>query len=231
MLKNTPLIQRLWDGGLLAVSSVFCCAMSFFRAAYTGNHGLSWIKWNLFLAAIPWFITTLIAVVPKIRHSRWILPLLFGGWLLFFPNAPYIVTDLIYIGIYKDVPPWLEALHLISYAWTGLLFGFFSLWDIEDILQPRLGRVRTTAISVVLLFISGVGIYMGRSLRWNSWHIFTTPSIVFSGIWDLLVHPLAHIDAWAMSIPIGLFLNILYFSLERIRMQRRVAFQTARTDE
>lgn len=110
-------------------------------------------------------------VKPKFQQSRLILIVLLGSWLLFFPNAPYILTDLFRLRLKSSMPIWFDLILILSFAWTGLLFGFLNLWDIEKILQNFIKRTYVIIISVVLLFIGSFGIFVGRFLRWNSWDI------------------------------------------------------------
>src|SRR5690242_12140041 len=54
-----------------------------------------WMRWNLFLAWVPYAASLWIAALSREQAGAWRrawLPALL--WLLFFPNAPYLVTDL-----------------------------------------------------------------------------------------------------------------------------------------
>ncbi|GHU77928.1 hypothetical protein FACS189462_1120 [Spirochaetia bacterium] len=115
------------------------------------------------------------------------------------------------------MPIWYDLLLILSFAWTGLLFGFLSLWDIERILNKFMKPVFTTILSTVFLFMGSFGIYIGRYLRWNTWDILTDPLELMYDISDRVVNPFNHPTTWGMTIFMGLFLNMLYWSFRLIR--------------
>jgi uncharacterized membrane protein len=212
--------NRLYETIFLALSSLFCLLISVFRCAYTGDRLFIFLNWNLFLAFIPWGMTSVSILFPKIRNSKIKIFLLLISWLLFFPNAPYILTDLIHLRISSIMPIWYDLLLILSFAWTGLLFGFLSLWDIEQILGKFLKPLYTTVISTVLLFIGAFGIYIGRYLRWNSWDIITKPVNLIYDIQDRVFNPFKYPGSWGMTLFMGLFLNMLYWSFRLIRKRK-----------
>jgi uncharacterized membrane protein len=138
-------------------------------------------------------------------------------WLLFFPNALYILTDLLYLRLKTNMPVWYDLLLILSFAWTGLIFGFLSLWDIEKILGRFFKPFYTTIISTVFLFIGSFGVYIGRYLRWNSWDVITEPLGLMYDISYRFINPHEHPGTWGMTIFMGLFLNMLYWSFRFIR--------------
>ena len=141
-----------------------------------------------------------------------------GIWLLFFPNAPYILTDLFHLRYDQlSMPIWFDLVLILAYAWTGLLFGFLSLWDIERLLAEWVHPKLVTALSVSLLFLGSFGIYLGRYLRWNSWDLITEPFRLIYDIGDRIVNPFEHPRAWGMTISMGIFLNMIYWSFHFIR--------------
>jgi uncharacterized membrane protein len=200
----------------MGILSAFCLGLSIFRALYSGSHVFLFLNWNLFLACIPWIVTSFTLLTRGIQRSRIAIFLLLGFWLLFFPNAPYILTDLIHLRMVTTMPIWFDLILILSFAWTGLLFGFLSLRDIEWLLRKKMKSLQVNIISTLLLFIGGFGVYIGRYLRWNSWDLITRPFHLFSDIGERVINPLEHQSAWGMTVFMGLFLNMVYWSLKFI---------------
>ncbi|GHU54514.1 membrane protein [Spirochaetia bacterium] len=217
MLKILKSANRLHETLFLGLSAFFCLGISVFRCIYTGTRIFLSLNWNLFLAFIPWALTSLAIIKPWIQKSKIRIGILVIIWLLFFPNAPYILTDLIHLRMRRTMPIWYDLLMMLSFAWTGLLFGFLSLWDIERILHKFMKPVFITILSTVFLFMGSFGIYLGRYLRWNSWDILTDPLELMYDISDRVVNPFNHPTTWGMTIFMGLFLNMLYWSFRLIR--------------
>jgi uncharacterized membrane protein len=119
---------------LLSAMSFFCFALTLFRWHLCGKPVFLFINWNLFLAAIPWALSSIVVANPKLKHNGFALVALVLAWLVFFPNSPYILTDLLHLRAMLGVPCWYDLLMILSFAWTGLLFGFLSLRDMETLL-------------------------------------------------------------------------------------------------
>jgi len=211
---------RLNETIFMAVLTVFCFAFSMLRFVYTDTKMFVFLNWNLFLAFIPWSLTTLLILKPRLCKSKICLFAVMGVWLLFFPNAPYILTDLFHLRLNLAMPMWFDLVLVLSFAWTGLLFGFLSLWDIEQFLSRFVKRKYVTLLSITLLFLGSFGIYLGRYLRWNSWDIISQPFALMYDIGSRIINPFAHPRAWGMTILMGIFLNILYWSFRLIRNRK-----------
>lgn len=103
------------------------------------SHSLLYISliWNLLLAWIPYAVS-LLATGKKRWFSH---PAIFytGSliWLLFFPNAPYIITDLFHLEQRPGIPLWFDLLLIFSFAWNGLIFGYLSLMKMEREFRRR----------------------------------------------------------------------------------------------
>ncbi|MDR2181529.1 MAG: DUF1361 domain-containing protein [Treponema sp.] len=217
MIKALKAAGRFEQTVFMIAVSLFCFASSIFRVLYSGTYALLPLNWNLFLAFVPWALTSFSFLKPRVQKSPLSIVLIFIFWLLFFPNAPYIITDLFHLRVIKTMPVWYDTLMILSYAWAGLLYGFLSLWDIESILGRKLAPPLITIISTILLFIGSFGIYMGRYLRWNTWDLFIKPQEVLGEIGDRLLNPFGHRTTWGMTIFMGCFLNIVYWSFRLIR--------------
>jgi uncharacterized membrane protein len=215
-LRNSNRFKEVLFLGLLALS---CFALSLFRWHYTDTKTFLFLNWNLLLAVIPYAITTLAIIYPRIKNSAFRLFALMAVWLLFFPNAPYILTDLFHLRKNTGMPIWFDLTLILFFAWTGLLFGFLSLRDVQVKLMAKMKRRWAFLITSALIFVGSFGIYLGRYLRWNSWDVLNEPFSIIYQIGDRFVNPIAHSRTWGMTIFFGLFLNVVYGSL-RLMSQR-----------
>ncbi|MEL6536625.1 MAG: DUF1361 domain-containing protein [Bacteroidota bacterium] len=200
--------------GALTVASIF---LSLYRTQVSDTLHFLFLNWNLFLAFVPWALVTLVRVLPGLERRGLVLAPVVAAWLLFFPNAPYILTDLFHLKYTTSMPLWFDLVLILLFAWTGLLFGFLSLWDLEILLSRRLGKRMASLCSVAFLFMGSFGIYVGRYLRWNSWDILTEPMALLYDLGDRLINPLQHPRTWGVTLMMGLFLNAVYWSLRWLR--------------
>ena len=99
-------------------------------------------------------------------------------WLMFFPNAPYILTDFQHLAHrgFQDPPVWYDVMMLFWFALTGLMLGIVSLFLMQEIIRRAFGRWLGWTFVAVVTVLSSPGLYMGRFLRWNSWDILRNPT-------------------------------------------------------
>jgi uncharacterized membrane protein len=202
---------------LLTALVIICFVSTVFRHIIYGRPYYYFLNWNLLLAAIPWFISLLVssrfvAGTPKILTA-----VLFIIWLLFFPNAPYIITDLYYMRNHAVRTFWYDLFMILVFAWTGLVFGFLSLDNMKKLWDRKLSKVKSIVITCILLFICAFGIYLGRHLRWNSWDIFFEPGEFFIDLIDPFINPIGLRRAWSFILLMGGFLNITYWTFSITR--------------
>jgi len=217
MLKLLKENHRFNETLLLSVITLICFGLSIFRFIYTDSKVFIFLNWNLFLAFLPWAFSSVAILKPRFAKSNIFIVCLMAAWLLFFPNAPYILTDLFHLRLETNMPIWFDLVLILSFAWTGLLFGFLSLWDIEKILKTKINAHWVTVISILFLMVGSFGIYVGRYLRWNSWDIISEPFSLIYDIKERLVNPFEHPRTWGMTLFMGIFLNIVYWSFRLIR--------------
>ena len=127
---------RLTIFGLLAGASVVCVGILRFRASLTGSSDYAFLIWNLFLAWIPFIIAYIMYITSFSR--RWlffIMPISVFIWLIFFPNAPYILTDFQHLSNPgANIPVWYDVILLIWFSFTGLFLGYPKrLWGIGPV--------------------------------------------------------------------------------------------------
>jgi uncharacterized membrane protein len=205
---------------LLRLSVLTSAASLAVVAAYrlaSGGGDLDFLFWNLALAWIP-LVAALALDDVRTTPLSLQLPLL-ALWLAFFPNAPYLVTDLIHIdsadhtaiGILGDGA-------LVSVAPAGLALGFSSLLLVERAVRERFGARPALAVSVLSLAAASLGIYLGRVVRLNSWDLLTRPRAVGSVLHQLVRDPLAHPLAVFGTIALAAALSVLYLRFRRVTL-------------
>jgi uncharacterized membrane protein len=218
MINKFKNLGRLKITILLVVMTLFSFGISITRYFITDSKLFLFLNWNLFLAFIPWMISTILIYKNTNRKSSLIL--LITSWLLFFPNSPYILTDLFHLRLHTSAPMWFDLIVILSFAWTGLIYGFISLLDIETLLKRYINGKIITIISVIFLFLASFGIYLGRFLRWNSWDIISNPFGLFNDVFERIINPFDHPRTWGLTILMGILLNMMYFSLKFIKEQK-----------
>lgn len=197
---------------LLAAMSLFCLLLSILRIRIAGNNHYLFLNWNLFLAFLPLVFTSMLHMDKRWVKTRFFQLMVVGAWLLFFPNAPYILTDLFHLKHHTSIPIWFDLILILGYAWTGLMAGFLSLRDIEVHIFKNMDVKKIVLTSTILLFITAFGIYLGRYLRFNSWDLLQQPESLFYEIGDRFIRPFSHKRTWGMTIGLGVLLNLMYWS-------------------
>ena len=209
IIKNL-IFNRFKILSLLTVSMILSIALLLIRIKLHQSIYLSFLVWNLFLAVIPFAITT---ALSSTKHmNKFALFFFFGIWLLFLPNAPYIVTDLMHLTRIDQNYLWLDILVIMSFAFNGLILFFLSLSDMETLLKSYLKPKILTALMLSIFGLTAFGIYLGRFLRYNSWEIINNPLALFEDIFKIIVHP--NIEAWVFTLTFGSFLAISYWTLK-----------------
>ena len=199
MKRNlTFLVLLAWCGALLAL-----------RGWRAHNAVFFFLLWNLFLAAIP-FVAAEIVDRARWAVAQWTA---FVVWLLFLPNAPYILTDFIHLRPRPPVPLWYDVLLLFSCAGTGLLLGYGSVMLVQRAIARKFGARIGWLIATISLILSAFGIYLGRFVRFNSWEVVTDPMPLFADITHRLMNPLQHPRTFAVTILYGVALMLGYVAL------------------
>jgi len=191
---------------------VFTLCLLIMRILLSNELTYVFLAWNLLLAWIPFALSQKLLEAKK----QWKLFLLIAGWLLFLPNAPYIITDFLHLKQRFPIPYWYDILLLFSAALNGLLLGLLSLLTVEKFLAERYGNKASGIIVLCSFFLCAFGIYMGRYLRWNSWDIIVNPEDVAADILERIFNPFDHFGAWSVTVLFGSFFYVIYYSIKRI---------------
>jgi len=189
----------------------FTFSLIVFRCIYSGSLMYLFLAWNLFLAAIPLSVSSVLICSEKKFH--WML---FITWILFFPNALYIITDLLHLKERNDIPLWFDIILIFSATINGLIMAYLSLSQMEFFLKSKFSNTITKVVLSTSLVVCSFGVYVGRFLRWNSWDIFLDPYKLFSELIQPFIHPFQHPRTWAMTIILSFFFNIFYSLIKKL---------------
>ena len=175
----------------LLAASALCVLTVEYRGHHTGDPHYRFLVWNLFLAWLPFVFA--LAAYGLARRGRGVGVVALGLlWLLFFPNAPYLLTDFIHLTDTVSAPVWYDALMLASFAWTGLLLGFASLYLMQMIWERAAGPAVAWTGVVGALALASFGVYLGRFLGFNSWDALVRPRRILDVIRTDLENPFEH---------------------------------------
>ncbi len=178
--------------------------------------------WNVVLAWIPLLALFIIAALPEGVMGRLIGAILYIVWFFFYPNTPYLLTDLIHlrnmdIGFNTMViQQWIKYTILLLGAYLGILLSFYGLYPIYSKLRDGVGKSLTNIITVLFFIISAFGIYLGRFRRLNSWEIITNPMRVVN-------HAIQSLKGSSLSFILlfALIQFLIFYSLYSLRHSRR----------
>lgn len=220
--------ERLFVLAGLAVASALCLGLELTRERRYGAYGYDFLVWNLFLAWIP--LVLALVVYDRYRRGASLArsaPLA-ALWLLFLPNAPYIVTDFIHLSPASRAPLWFDGLELSAFAWTGMLLGYVSLYLVHAVVRHRFGpTIGWFGVPIVLALVSA-GVYLGRVKRWNSWDLLTQPGAKLAQINAHLVDPTSLGRAGAATLAMTALLTAAYLVFY-VLMRARIEPGPART--
>jgi uncharacterized membrane protein len=196
----------------LVAASTVAIVLAMLRDAAAGNAGFWFLIWNLGLAWIPFLLALGAYAYARRATSMLALGL---GWLLFFPNAPYIVTDFVHLGPGGPVPVWYDALTIGAFAAVGLALGFASLYLMQCVVRRELGLVASWLAVLAASALGSIGIYLGRFVRANSWDVLTRPEWVARLAHARLLDPLGNPRLIAVTFAFTLLLTVGYATLYR----------------
>ena len=167
----------------LIIISIIAVVFNLARLDVWGTSNLLFLTWNLILAWIPYLVA--LFFIRKEMSVNYFIPVFFV-WLLFFPNAPYLVTDVLHISA-SSPALWYDSLLLFFFGWIGLFLGIVSLERVHQYFKLHLNYFFSEAAIVMICFITSFGIYLGRFERWNSWDVFFNPILLIRHLLNLSI--------------------------------------------
>lgn len=192
----------------LLAATALSCALLAVRVLRTGSPALCFLAYNLSLAWIP---VGLSALTCRLAREGSPLSLASGvAWWLFFPNAFYLVTDLVHYHARPGVPFWYDVALIVAFAWCGTLLALASLGRMHVLVRERRGSMFGWAFALFACLSSGFGIWLGRVQRWNSWDAALHPFAVARDSLNALAHPLRDPSPWGVTLAFGGLFAVVY---------------------
>lgn len=208
--------QREWLSPLpvLLLVSATAVGLIALRVALTGRGQQLYLVWNLFLAWLPLALAWRAQKLEQQGRSRsWRFWAMVSAWLLFFPNAPYIFTDLIHLTYRSRGHIWTDMTLILLFAMTGFLLGFLSLRVMHSLVARRFGWRTGWMFVAAVAGLGSFGIYLGRFLRWNSWDVLLNPGGLMRDVGDLATNPFAQRGSVTFQLLFALFILLAYLML------------------
>jgi uncharacterized membrane protein len=207
----------------LAFASVVCVGLVSGRILWTRNVRYCFLIWNLLLAWLP-LVFALLAQEDFQRPAarNWRFAVWAGAWLLFFPNAPYIFTDLSHLTAKFAAHFWVDMMLILSCALTGLVLGFVSLYLMQGIVNRMASRAVSWLFVAGIAGLSGVGVWLGRFQRFNSWDVVFRPVKLYHDVGFKIADPLRSRASLAFAVLFAVFLFITYLMLYALTHLRHI---------
>jgi uncharacterized membrane protein len=203
---------KLALGGLLVIASLVCAVLYIAHARLSGSERYSFLPINLFLAWIPLGAAAMAYLTRRQRRLFfWVMPLCLVVWLMFFPNAPYLLTDFQHLA-YSDggAPLWFDVIILVWFAWTGLMLGIASLYLVQEMVTERFNTWIGWIFTIGVTILSSLGVFLGRFLRWNSWDLLRDPIPIAWDLYAIARHPISNLPTYVFTILFTLLFLFIY---------------------
>jgi uncharacterized membrane protein len=206
---------RLALAVLLVIASVTSVALEQVHARLAGRHLYSNLVFNLALAWIPFAAAVLAYLASRRRITFYlIMPICTVVWLIFFPNAPYLLTDFQHLAFRgSNSPMWFDVILMIWFAWTGLMLGIASLYLMHEIVDRTFNPLTGWVFAIGATALSSIGIYLGRFLRWNSWDLLYDPIPIARDMVDIVRDPSGNLPTYVFTILFTLLFLFIYIAI------------------
>ena len=206
----------------LVLASGFCVSLLAAREWHTGTNGYRFLVWNLILAWVPFLLALVFYDGVQGGRSKALLAVVGGLWLLFLPNAPYMVTDLVHLGQIPGAPLWFDGAMIAAFAAVGLLLGLASVSLVHAVALRVFGRLLGWTALLPVLGLCSLGVLLGRFGRLNSWDALVRPMRLGDLLAGRLADPYGNGRALAAALGYTVFLALAYvvlYSLSSLRLE------------
>jgi uncharacterized membrane protein len=208
MFKRETVVPML----ALSFASVVSVAMVIGRMLWLRDTHYGFLIWNLFLAWIPMVFALLARDHQRAgANPGWRFFAFGAAWLLFFPNAPYIFTDIVHLSHFYS-RFWVDLILILINALTGMVIGFVSLYLMQSAVRHLAGELMSWLFIAAVAVLSGFGICLGRFMRLNSWDV-VAPGRMFHTIGSWAKQTSFATTSLGVSILFAAFVFVSYLML------------------
>jgi uncharacterized membrane protein len=196
----------------VALANLLSVMLYLLRVAGTGSWRYWYMTWNLFLGWLPLLFAW--GLVRHLQKKRWLDPqgiALTVLWLLFLPNSFYLVSDLIHLETTGEINILFDAVMFFSFIVNGYIAGMWSVYIVQRQLKRRLDEATTVALVTGVFLLCGFAIYLGRTLRWNTWDVFVNPAGVLFDASEGIINPLSHPQVLVTTGSFFLLISSIYW--------------------
>lgn len=217
-VKEIPQRYRPVLNALLLSNGVSVC-LFLIRATATNTSDYWFMLWNLCLGLVP--IGLMLVLLRHLNTHSWREPLsviMTLVWLSFLPNSFYMISDLIHLDRSPDISVLYDAVLLLSFLLNGMIAGFLSMVLLHRALLKRRPAHQAHMIIVAVILLVSFAIYLGRTLRWNSWSIITNPGGLIYDVSERVINPFTYPQAITTTVLFFLLLGSSYLVVWRFTL-------------
>jgi uncharacterized membrane protein len=168
-----------------------------------------WLLWNIFLGAIPYLLSLyLFPKKGKLIRTTQLWSIVFTLFILFLPNAPYLITDIMHLftGSPHTIQdgPVISFFSILSSAIIGAVLFVLS-YDNFEMYAKREWSLKEKMIRIPMFILIAVGVYFGRFLRLNSWDALVRPEKTIQSVLELVsIQGIIYVGLFTL-LELGLF--------------------------
>ncbi len=192
------------------------------------GYSVPFFFWNIFLALIPCYLSykgqKFVQKTPwktLKKKTKLILVIGFLLWFFFFPNAPYLFTDIRHLVDYCPTPGPLntcpEKAYLVplffTYALVGIPTFYYGLNKMSEILKTLFGQRIGKWFPILMIPTTAIGLMLGLIERFNSWEVVSDPFLILKTALSYVHQPIMLLNLASYTI----MMYLIYYFIKKVQ--------------
>ncbi len=215
IMVSIPLFLRGRYSGVikaLVLSNFMSLVLLIIKMISTHSWVYLYLSWNIFLAWLCLLFAYGLTVHLKNGLWRsWQAVALCILWLGFLPNSFYLSTDLMHLRNSTASTVLFDVTLFVLFMFNGFVSGIWSTFLVHSALLKRFKSIYCHIFIVLVLISCSFGIFLGRSLRWNTWDVIINPAGLLFDISDSFINPSAHPQAFVTTTTFFILIGSVYY--------------------